>query len=187
MKYLIVGLGNIGAKYDGTRHNIGFDVLDKLASEKSAEWKSVQLGAITEIKHKGRKIYLLKPNTYMNLSGKAVRYWSQKHNVPSTNFLIIVDDLNLELGVRRLRAKGSDGGHNGLKDIQSKLGTTNYPRLRLGIGSNYGRGQQVDFVLGRWTTEEAPAVEDMIDKAASCVKDFCSLEFKYALNNCNGR
>ena len=187
MKYLIVGLGNIGSKYDGTRHNIGFDVLNELASQKEAQWKTVSLGDMTEIKHKGRTILLLKPSTYMNLSGKAVRFWSQKHKVPESNLLIIVDDLNLDLGLRRLRAKGSDGGHNGLKDIQAILGHSNYPRLRLGIGSSYSKGKQINFVLGKWEDEEMETVNSMLKASIKCILDFVSLEFKFAVNNCSGK
>lgn len=187
MKYLIIGLGNIGPKYDGTRHNIGFDVLDQLAKDQNSDWKSAQLGSVTEFKHKGRTIILLKPSTFMNLSGKSVNHWMQKHKIPKEKILVVVDDLNLDLGSRRLRAKGSDGGHNGLKDIQGRLGTSAYPRLRLGIGNDYSRGRQVDFVLGTWESDEQDEVNEMITSATKCILSFCSLEFKYAMENCNAK
>ena len=154
MKYLIVGLGNIGSEYDNTRHNIGFEILDKLAADRGATWKSEHLGAMTEFKYKGRTFLLLKPNTYMNLSGKSVRYWMQKHKIKIPNLLVVLDDLNLPFGKMRMRAKGKDGGHNGLKDIDKMLGQNNYARLRFGIGNQYSKGKQVDFVLGEWSIEE---------------------------------
>jgi len=187
MKYIIAGLGNIGADYDGTRHNIGFDVVDHLAEQHSGAWKSESLGSIAQIKYKGRTLLLLKPSTYMNRSGKSIRYWLQKHKVPVEKCLVIVDDLNLDLGMRRLRAKGSDGGHNGLRDIQEQLGSSSYPRLRLGIGSDYRKGQQVDFVLGKWEDDEMKDVDAMISAAAKCTLDFCTMEYKHAMSACNGR
>ena len=146
MKYLIVGLGNMGPDYDNTRHNVGFDVVDKLAREFGIEWKNDQLGDLAEFRHRGRSFVLLKPSTYMNRSGKAVRYWLQKLNIPKQRLLVVVDDLNLPLGALRLRGKGSDGGHNGLRDIDQMTGGNNYPRLRIGIGNEFPRGRQADFV-----------------------------------------
>ena len=143
MKYLIVGLGNMHPDYDGTRHNVGFEVLDLLASEKGASFKNDSLGDIALVKHKSRHIHLLKPSTYMNLSGKAVRYWMQKHKVKIENVLIVVDDINIDFGKLRLRSKGAHGGHNGLKDVERMLGTSKYARLRVGIGSDFSKGRRI--------------------------------------------
>lgn len=146
MSFLIVGLGNIGAEYANTRHNIGFNVLDSLAGESNISFESSRLGSVAEYKHKGKKFFLLKPSTYMNLSGKAVNYWLKEKKIPIENLLVIVDDLALPLGTLRMRKQGSDGGHNGLKDIAETLGHNNYSRLRIGIGDNFGHGGQIDFV-----------------------------------------
>src|SRR5687767_8858118 len=154
MKYLIAGLGNIGPEYALTRHNVGFQTVDRLANELEAKWKSVTLGQIAEAKYKSRTLILLKPNTYMNLSGKSVAYWLQKEKIPVENLLVIIDEIQLDLGTIRLRGKGSDGGHNGLKDVQAELNTTEYARLRVGIGKNFPLGGQVKYVLGQWTDEE---------------------------------
>lgn len=186
MKYLIVGLGNIGSEYEGTRHNIGFDVLDYLAEEKNGKWKSDTLGATCEIRHKGRILFLLKPSTYMNRSGKAVNYWMTKKKIKRDNILIIVDDLHMDLGKLRMRAKGSDGGHNGLKDIQQVLGGTNYPRLKFGIGNNFHSGQQVDFVLGRWKSDEKEKVQKTISKAAQAIMSFAAIGLKFTMEKFNG-
>ena len=148
MKFLIVGLGNMGADYDDTRHNVGFEIVEALASESDATWEHKKLGDMTKIKHRGKSLILLKPSTYMNRSGKAIQYWMQKEKIKKENLLVIVDDLNLQFGKIRLRGKGSDGGHNGLKDIQNYLGAQ-YPRIRVGIGDDFRKGQQVDFVLGK--------------------------------------
>lgn len=185
MKYLIVGLGNIGSDYDGTRHNIGFDVVDYLAEHNEGKWKTDTLGDICEIKHKGRTLILLKPSTYMNRSGKAVNHWLTKKKIQVDNLLVIVDDLHLDLGKLRLRGKGSDGGHNGLKDIQQVLGGSNYPRLKFGIGNHFHSGQQVDFVLGRWDGEESEKVQKMIKKAAEASKSFATIGIKYAMEQYN--
>jgi PTH1 family peptidyl-tRNA hydrolase len=173
MKYLIVGLGNMHPDYEGTRHNIGFDVIDQLAGDKVSEFKHENLGDILEIKYRGRILVLLKPSTYMNRSGKAVRYWLQKKKIKLNNLLVVVDDVNLDFGAIRLRNKGSDGGHNGLKDIQAVLQTTNYPRLRVGIGNNFGRGQKVDFVLGKWTEQEKIGLSDILKKSSQTIQSFC--------------
>lgn len=185
MKYLVVGLGNIGGEYDNTRHNIGFDVADYLADQHEGKWKTDTLGDVCEIKHKGRTIVLLKPSTYMNRSGKAVNYWMTKKKIQKENLLVIVDDLHLDLGKLRLRAKGSDGGHNGLKDIQQVLGGSNYPRLKFGIGNNFHSGQQVDFVLGKWSNEEKDILQKMIKKAADASKSFATIGLKFTMEQFN--
>jgi PTH1 family peptidyl-tRNA hydrolase len=186
MKYLITGLGNMGADYDNTRHNIGFEVVDCLAREFEARFKADSLGDLAELRHKGRTFVLLKPNTYMNLSGKAVRYWLQKHNIPKENLLVVLDDLNLPFGKMRLRASGSDGGHNGLKSIDQLTGGNNYARLRLGIGSGFHKGQQVNFVLGRWSSDETDQLPDLLKKAADGVKAFGTIGLAMAMNQVNG-
>lgn len=185
MKYLIAGLGNIGSEYHQTRHNIGFDVLDYLAKEAGVTFSQQTHGDLAEVKHKGRSLILLKPSTYMNLSGKAVKYWMDKHKIQPENLLVIVDDLNLDLGKMRLRDKGSDGGHNGLKDIQDKFGHNNYVRLRMGIGKDFHPGQQVNYVLGKWKPNEKDEVETMIAKAASAVKNFCTIGLKLTMDGLN--
>ena len=185
MKYLIAGLGNIGAEYENTRHNIGFDIVDHLAAAHNGAWKLDSQAYVTEIKHKGRTLVLIKPTTYMNLSGKAVKYWMEKHKIQPENLLVIVDDLNLDLGKMRLRDKGSDGGHNGLKDIHDKLGTSQYIRLRMGIGNDFRPGQQVNFVLGKWKPAEMEAVEKMIIKASDAVKNFTTIGLKLTMDNLN--
>jgi len=181
MKYLIAGLGNMGAEYDGTRHNVGFEVIDKLAKEFDVEFKHEQLGDVGKFRHKGRTFVLLKPSTYMNRSGKSVRYWLTKQKIQKQNLLVIVDDLNLEFGKMRLRNKGSDGGHNGLKDIQQYIGS-GYSRLRIGIGGEFGRGRQVDFVLGKWEKKEEAELPVIIDKATSVAKAFGSLKLEHLKN-----
>jgi peptidyl-tRNA hydrolase, PTH1 family len=182
MKYLITGLGNIGYEYDGTRHNIGFDVVDFLCKDLEGEWKSVSHGEMAELKHKGRTLLLLKPNTYMNLSGKAIRYWLQKEKIPIENSMAILDDLNLDFGKLRMRAKGSDGGHNGLKSIQELLETDAYPRLRIGIGSQFSKGKQVNFVLGKWTEDEAAELPHILKRAGDAIKAFAALGIDRAMN-----
>ncbi|MFT5165680.1 MAG: PTH1 family peptidyl-tRNA hydrolase [Saprospiraceae bacterium] len=172
MKYLIVGLGNMGADYDDTRHNIGFEVVDELAKEFEVSFKNDNLGDLAEFKHKGRIFVLLKPSTYMNLSGKAVRYWLQKKKIPKENLLVVLDDLNLPLGKQRLRAKGSDGGHNGLKNIDELNEGNNYARLRIGIGDEFSKGRQVDYVLGKWNREERKQLPDILKAATDAIKSF---------------
>ena len=184
MKYLIVGLGNIGDKYDGTRHNIGFDVVDHIAEDKNGTFKSESQGAICKVKHRGRTLVLLKPSTYMNLSGKAIRYWLQKEKIPSENLLVIVDDLNLDFGKLRMRGKGSDGGHNGLKDINQMIGQK-YARLRIGIGDTFNRGKQVDFVLGKWDRQELDALPQIIKKGANAALSFASIGLNHTMNSFN--
>jgi len=185
MKYLIAGLGNIGGEYDNTRHNIGFDVVDHLAEQNDGKWKVDTLGSICEIKHKGRTLVLLKPSTYMNRSGKAINYWMTKKKIQKDNLLVIVDDLHLDLGKMRLRGKGSDGGHNGLKDIQQVLGGNKYPRLKFGIGKDFRPGQQVDFVLGKWTDEENEKLPKLIKKAAEAAKSFATIGLKFSMEQFN--
>ena len=160
MKFLIVGLGNPGLEYENTRHNIGFEVLDDLVKHKEGSWEAVKHGWKAEVTHRSRKLVLLKPNTYMNLSGKAVSYWMQQEKIPLDNLMVITDDLALPLGTLRLKGKGSDGGHNGLKSINETLGTINYSRLRFGIGQDFAKGRQVEFVLGKWKPEEEELVQN---------------------------
>jgi len=185
MKYLIVGLGNIGGEYDNTRHNIGFDVVDHIAEDLGGKWKVETLGSICEVKHKGRTLVLLKPSTYMNRSGKAVNHWMVKKKIQKDNLLVIVDDLHLDLGKMRMRGKGSDGGHNGLKDIQQVLGGSNYPRLKFGIGKDFRPGQQVDFVLGKWNDKEQEKLPKLIKKAADATKSFATIGMKYTMERYN--
>ena len=171
-KYLIACLGNIGAEYANTRHNIGFLVADKLAKDHNASFTTQKLGDLAEIKVKGRTFILLKPSTYMNLSGKAVRYWMEKENIPLENLLVICDDLNIPFGTIRIKGKGSDGGHNGLKDIQYQLGTQEYARLRFGISANYAKGTQIDYVLGRWSEEEVALLPERLEKISEAILSF---------------
>jgi len=185
MKYLIVGLGNIGAEYEDTRHNIGFLVADKLAQKFDVKFKDNRLGFTTEFKHKGRTFYLLKPTTYMNLSGKAVQHWLTKHSIKPENLLVVVDDLNLDFGILRMRGKGSDGGHNGLKSINQVLGNNKYARLRFGIGSEFGKGKQVDYVLGEWTKAEREELPDLIDKSAEMCTAFGTIGLQFTMNQFN--
>lgn len=186
-KYLIVGLGNIGAEYVNTRHNIGFKVVDFMANEAGATFETVKLGALTEIKVKNKILLLLKPNTYMNLSGKAVQYWMEKEKIAKENVLIITDDLNLPFGSIRIKAKGSDGGHNGLKNIQLILNSSEYPRLRFGISDQFKKGQQVDYVLGDWSDEENTALKERLEMVSKAVKEFALAGLNNAMNNYNGK
>ncbi len=185
MKYLIAGLGNMGAEYDGTRHNVGFEVVDLLAKEFDVPFKNDTQGDIAEFKFKGRTFILLKPSTYMNLSGKAVRYWMQKKNIQRENLLVIVDDKNIPFGTMRLRGKGNDGGHNGLKDINQTAGGNNYARIRFGIGSEFFKGSQVDFVLGKWTNEENEQLPELLRTAADMVKSFGAIGLQYTMSQYN--
>jgi len=186
-KYLIVGLGNIGEKYDNTRHNIGFKILDYLAKEEGVTFESDKLGSVTSFRFKGRTFILLKPSTYMNLSGKAVKYWMTKENIAIDNILIITDDLNIDFGTIRLKTKGSDGGHNGLKDIQEKLNTTKYPRFRFGVGANYSKGRQVDFVLSKWTKEEESQLIERLEVSKNLIKSFGTAGVQNTMNTFNGK
>ncbi len=175
MKFLIVGIGNIGSEYEDTRHNIGFSVLDELASKEGLKFENERYGAVCNFKFKGRTLVLLKPNTYVNLSGKAVRYWMQQEKIPKENILVIVDDLALSFGAVRMRQKGSDAGHNGMKNIQEVLGDNNYARVRFGIGNNYSRGKQIDFVLGKWDGEEGRVLPELIDHTIEMIKGFVTI------------
>lgn len=186
-KYLIVGLGNIGATYHNTRHNIGFDALDALAEEKELTFEELRYGAITKTKFKGRTLLLLKPSTFMNNSGKAIRYWALKENIPLENILIITDDLNLPFGTLRLKTKGSDGGHNGLKDTQAQLNTTNYSRLRFGIHSDEKGYDTVDFVLGKWTAEEQTTLKERYEMIAKMIFSFATQGAQNTMNQFNGK
>ena len=187
MKYLIAGLGNIGAEYEHTRHNIGFDVVEHLAAAHNGAWKLDSQAYVAEIKHKGRTLVLIKPTTYMNLSGKAIHYWMQKHKIPKENLLVVVDDLNLEFGSIRMRDTGSDGGHNGLKNIQQVLGGVDYPRMRIGIGNQFHKSEQVDFVLGKWKSEEKAKLNIIIEKAAAACLSFAAIGLKFTMNQYNGK
>lgn len=171
-KYLIVGLGNIGSKYENTRHNIGFKILDKIAEKENVIFESQKLGAITKFRFKGRTFILLKPSTFMNLSGKAVKYWMNKEKISLENILIICDDLNIPFGTIRLKAKGSAGGHNGLTDINEILQTQNYPRFRFGVGDEFKKGNQVDYVLGKWSDDETNKLPERLEKSYELVKSF---------------
>ena len=186
-KFLIAGLGNIGPKYANTRHNIGFKVLDYLAEKEEVSFTSEKLGDIARFKFKGRTFILLKPSTYMNLSGKAVNYWLQKEKIPLENLLVITDDLNLPFGSIRLKTKGSDGGHNGLKDIQHTLNTTKYNRFRFGISDEFSKGQQVDYVLGEWGEEEEKQLPERLQKSAELVKSFGTAGVNNTMNSFNGK
>jgi PTH1 family peptidyl-tRNA hydrolase len=172
MKYLIVGLGNIGDEYKDTRHNIGFTILDAMAVASNTSFTDKRYGAVCQLKFKGRDLILLKPSTYMNLSGNAVSYWLQKEKIPCENMLVIVDDLALPLGSIRMRHKGSDGGHNGLAHITTVLGTDEYPRIRFGIGNGFRKGSQVDYVLGTWNQDEKKVLEQRISIVTDMIRSF---------------
>jgi PTH1 family peptidyl-tRNA hydrolase len=172
MKYLIVGLGNIGEGYKDTRHNIGFTVLDAMAMASNSSFTDRRYGAVCELRYKGRDLILLKPSTFMNLSGNAVSYWLKKENIPVENMLVIVDDLAIPLGSIRLRSKGSDGGHNGLAHINTILGTNEYARIRIGIGNGFRKGEQIDFVLGRWEAEEKKFMDERILIVLDMIRSF---------------
>lgn len=187
MKYLIVGLGNIGDEYHETRHNIGFMVLDALAKASNIVFKDGRYGATASLSLKGRQLILLKPSTYMNLSGNAVRYWMQQEKIPLENVLIIVDDLALPLGSLRLKGKGSDAGHNGLKHIAATLGTQNYARLKFGIGNNFPKGGQIDYVLGHFDEEEQKALPERIAIAGEIIKSFCLAGLNITMNQFNNK
>ena len=186
-KFLIVGLGNIGSDYDETRHNIGFKVLDHLAKNESLTFEAQKLGAVATYKLKGRSFLLLKPSTYMNLSGKAIKYWLTKEKIPVENLLVITDDLNLPFGSIRVKGKGSDGGHNGLKDTQDKLQTTKYNRFRFGIGDTFSKGRQVDYVLGKWSDEELAKLPERLDKSVEVIKSFGLSGMSTTMNQFNGK
>ena len=185
MKYLIVGLGNIGDEYRDTRHNIGFRVLDAFAKASNVVFSDGRYGATATLSLKGRQLILLKPSTYMNLSGNAVRYWMQQEKVSLGNVLIVVDDLALPFGALRLKGKGSDAGHNGLKHIAATLGTQNYARLRFGIGNDFPRGGQIDFVLGQFTEEDMKTMDERVTMAIDIIKSFCLAGLDITMNQYN--
>lgn len=187
MKYLIVGLGNIGAEYEHTRHNIGFDIVDSLASEKEVRFTVERLAAVARIKHKGKIFVLIKPGTYMNLSGKAVKYWIEAEKIPIENVLVVADDIALEPGTLRMRARGSAGGHNGLESIIDSLATSDFARLRFGIGNDYARGRQADFVLSPWKASELQMLTDRIAQAVEMVKSFGTLGLAATMNLYNNK
>ena len=181
-KYLIVGLGNVGAEYEGTRHNAGFMVVDALAKDGDAKWSLERHAYHSEVRHKGRVLVLIKPTTYMNLSGKAVKYWLQAEKVELANLMVVVDDIALDAGVIRIKKQGAAGGHNGLTDIEEHLGTQNYNRLRVGVGQEFGRGQQVDYVLGRFTEEQSAALEPALKSACDAVRCFVTQGIDRTMN-----
>ena len=186
-KFLIVGLGNIGSEYANTRHNIGFQILDHLAKQEELTFETQKLGDVTEYRFKGRKFILLKPSTYMNLSGKAIVYWMNKENIPLQHLLVITDDINLPFGTLRLKTKGSDGGHNGLKDTQNKLQTTNYSRFRFGISDEFSKGRQVEYVLGEWTEDEIKQLPERLAKSVELIKSFGTAGVNNTMNAFNGK
>ena len=187
MKYLIIGLGNPGPEYENTKHNIGFKILDKLAFDNNIDFSSFRYADISEFSFKSRKIILVKPNTFMNLSGKAVRYWMNELNINIQNILVVTDDISLSFGELRMREKGSDGGHNGLKNINSILGSHEYPRLRFGIGNDFTRGNQGDYVLSDFTKTHYELMEERINKAADMIKSFCFIGIKQTMSDFNGK
>lgn len=187
MKFLIVGLGNIGAEYEATRHNIGFTILDAFAKASNVVFTSKRYGAVVEVRLKNQRLLLLKPSTYMNLSGEAVRYWMQKEKIELDHVLVVVDDLALPFGTLRLRGKGADGGHNGLKNINQLVGSQNYARLRFGIGSDFPQGAQIDYVLGPLTTQEQELLPERVDKAVEAIKAFCLSGLSFAMTHYNNK
>ncbi len=186
-KFLIVGLGNIGAEYVNTRHNIGFKIVDFLAKKENVTFETVKLGALAKYTFKGRTFFLLKPNTYMNLSGKAVQYWMDKENIPLENIFIITDDLNLSFGTVRIKPKGSDGGHNGLKNINLVLNTQNYTRFRFGISDEFKKGKQVDYVLGEWDDTEKLALPERLELASEIIQSFGTAGLENTMTTYNGK
>jgi PTH1 family peptidyl-tRNA hydrolase len=181
MKFLIVGLGNIGAEYELTRHNVGFMVVDHLADEAGVSFQSARLANVADFKHKGKSIYLIKPTTYMNLSGKAVNYWLKELKIPVEHALFVVDDIALPLEKLRMKAKGSSAGHNGLKHIEETIGAI-YPRLRIGIGDNFSKGKQVDYVLSRFTEKEFEILPSILDNASKAALSFCTIGIERTMN-----
>jgi PTH1 family peptidyl-tRNA hydrolase len=184
-KFLIAGLGNIGDEYEDTRHNIGFNVLDSLAKENGLKFTSDRLAAVSELKFKGRTLILIKPSTYMNLSGKAVNYWMQAEKITKENLLVVTDDIALPFGSLRMKGKGSDGGHNGLKNIQETLNSAEYARLRFGVGSEFSKGRQVEYVLGKWSPEEEKQLEPRIKMAGDMIKGFTTIGLQLTMTNYN--
>ena len=187
MKFLVAGLGNIGPEYENTRHNVGFKVLDHWAAAKDVPFELQRHAFQCEVKHRGRTINLIKPTTFMNLSGKAVIYWLKKLKITKPEqLMVVVDDISLPYGTIRIRKKGSDGGHNGLKDINAVLGTSSYPRMRIGIGAEFNRGGQVDYVLGEWSDEELKQLDELCGKAVKALESFAAIGLDRTMNQFNG-
>lgn len=187
MKYLIVGLGNIGDEYRGTRHNIGFRILDAFAEASNISFSTERYGDVAHMRLKNKQLTLLKPSTYMNLSGNAVRYWKEKENIDINHILVLVDDIALPFGAIRIKPNGSDAGHNGLKNIAQMLGTPAYPRLRFGIGNDFPRGCQVDYVLGHFTLDQRQQLPARVDVACEAIKSFCLSGIDFAMCNFNNK
>ncbi len=187
MKFLIAGLGNTGAEYEHTRHNIGFDVVNAFVQKHQGSFRIDRHAYVSEIKWKGRSFICICPTTFMNLSGKAIKYWMEKEKIPLENLLVILDDVALPVNKMRIRHQGSAGGHNGLRNIEEVLGTRDYPRLRFGIGNDYPKGRQVDFVLSRWKKEEEPLVKLKIDKAVEAIEDFATQGITSVMNRINNQ
>ncbi len=187
MKYLIAGLGNIGSEYVNTRHNIGFEVADLLIHDLKGETSVEKLASVSRVKYKGRILVVIKPTTFMNLSGKAIKYWLDKEKIPINNLLVILDDIALPTGTLRMKAKGGDAGHNGLTDIIEKLGTNMFPRLRIGIGDNFPRGRQVDYVLGQWTKSEEKLMMEKLPTTVEMIKSFCTIGIDRTMGGFNGK
>lgn len=186
-KFLIVGLGNVGEKYNDTRHNIGFSILDRLATKEKVIFETKKLGDLARFKYKGRTFILLKPNTFMNLSGKAVSYWQKIEKIPLENIFVITDDLNLDFGVIRIKPRGSAGGHNGLTNVNEHLQTQNYSRLRFGVGSEFKRGGQVDYVLNQWSEVQKQELDLRIEKSTKAIKSFALAGLNNTMNEFNGK
>lgn len=184
-KFLIVGLGNIGDEYENTRHNIGFDIVEQLGISLKGTFNSAKYGDVLKSKYAGKQIILLKPNTFMNLSGKAVVYWLKKEKIQINNLIVIVDDLNINFGISRLKASGSDGGHNGLKDIANSLNTSKFTRLRFGIGNNFKKKDQVDFVLSKWNNDESNNLGQLIDKNVEIIFSTIKQGIEFTMNKYN--
>ncbi len=187
MKYLIAGLGNIGIEYADTRHNIGFIIADALVNDLKGKFETERLASVARVKYRGRTLVVIKPTTYMNLSGKAVKYWLDKEKIPLNNLLVVLDDIALDKGVLRMKKKGGDAGHNGLTDIIEKLGTNEFPRLRFGIGNDFARGYQVDYVLGKWSTSEVKLLIPRVEKAVEMIKSFVTLGIDRTMNLYNNK
>ncbi len=185
MSFLIAGLGNIGEEYENTRHNIGFKILDNLANTQGVPFKLERLAFFGEYRSRGKNIYLIKPTTYMNLSGKAVRYWMTEFKIQPQNLLVVLDDIAIPFGTVRIRPKGSPGGHNGLKDIDATFGNSDYPRLRFGVGSEFQKGRQVDYVLGKWNGEEGKQLDEKIKVACDAINSFMFEGLERAMNKFN--
>src|SRR6201747_2722003 len=185
MKYLVVGLGNIGPEYADTRHNIGFIILDELAKQESVKFNNMRLAYYTEVSHKGRTLFLIKPTTYMNLSGKALNHWMKELKIPAENVLVLVDDIALPFGTLRLKPKGSAAGHNGLKHIEATLGHNEYARLRFGVSDNFPKGRQVDYVLDGFDKDELPALPELIDRSIQIIKSFAAIGTELTMTRYN--